>query len=121
MKREKKKYWVLFLLFFFGASALAFGQAPALLWSTNVGARVFAVDNQTNVYCQAGGNVIMVTGAGVPAQTNPLSSYPGIANRDSDGNLYYTGNYPGVWNGFAYNYTTPACFVAKFNADGEQL
>ena len=34
-------------------------QAPDLMWTTNVGARVFAVDNQTNVYANAGGSVMV--------------------------------------------------------------
>src|SRR6266699_2532234 len=46
------------------------GQAPGLLWSTSVGAQVFAVDTQTNVYANAGGAVIELSGAGVPLKTN---------------------------------------------------
>ncbi len=95
------------------------GQAPGLLWSTSVGAQVFAVDTQTNVYANAGGAVIELSGAGVPLKTNALSVYPGMAQRDSAGNLYYAGNYPGTPNGFGgYDYTNPACFLAKYTSAG---
>ena len=98
---------------------LGHAQAPGLLWSTSVGAQVFAVDTQTNVYANAGGAVIELSGAGVPLKTNALSVYPGMAQRDSAGNLYYAGNYPGTPNGFGgYDYTNPACFLAKYTSAG---
>src|SRR5688572_12119094 len=59
-------------------------QAPGLLWSTNIGARLFAVDSQTNAYANAGGTVIVLTGNGVPLQTNSVCPRPGLALRDED-------------------------------------
>src|SRR3990172_6933329 len=79
---------------FLAASVRA--QAPPLLCSTNLGAQVFAVDEQTNVYAQAGGAVVKLSGSGVPLQTNVLSLLPGTARRDAAGNFYYAGVYPGT-------------------------
>src|SRR6266581_7006816 len=45
-------------------------QAPPLVWTTNIGARVFAVDEQTNVYAIALGRVFILNGAGAVLQTN---------------------------------------------------
>src|SRR5437773_8380618 len=58
------------------------GQSPGLAWTTNIGARLFAVDAQTNVYANVGGAVIQLTSAGVPTQTNTICPVPGIARRD---------------------------------------
>src|SRR5436190_17590545 len=63
-------------------------QAPGLQWTTNIGARLFAVDARTNVYANAGGTVIQLTSAGVPVQTNAICPVPGIARRDDAGNFY---------------------------------
>ena len=57
----------------------AHAKAPGLLWTTNIGARLFAVDPQTNVYANSGGTVIKLTGAGVPFQTNSICPRPGLA------------------------------------------
>lgn len=76
----------------------ASGQAPSLLWSTNLGAQVFAVDEQTNVYVNAGGSVIQLNAAGVPLQTNAICPLPGIAQRDEAGNYYFSGNFDGTQN-----------------------
>jgi hypothetical protein len=98
-------------------------QAPALLWTTNVGARVFAVDNQTNVYANASGSIIVLSSAGIPMQTNVLCQLPGRAQRDAAGNFYYAGVRPAFNSGgggsgiFQYG-TTNACFLAKFNSSG---
>src|SRR6266478_4268504 len=45
-------------------------QAPHLLWTTNIGARVFSVDEQTNVYAIALGTIFILDGAGAVLQTN---------------------------------------------------
>src|SRR5438309_1733148 len=45
-------------------------QAPGLLWSTNLGATLFAVDAQTNAYANSGGTVFTINSAGVPISTN---------------------------------------------------
>src|SRR5690242_6860789 len=70
-------------------SALA--QAPGLLWSTNVGATLFAVAGQTNLYANRGGDVIVLNSSGVPQQTNTICPLPGMARRDSAGNYYFAG------------------------------
>ena len=67
-------------------------QAPGLLWTTNIGARVFALDSQTNVYANVGGTVIQLSATGVPLQTNAICPIPGLAQRDSSGNYYYAGS-----------------------------
>ena len=56
----------------------ALGQAPGLLWSTNVGGRLFAVDAQTNAYVIAGTNVIVINRFGQALQTNSFCPRPGI-------------------------------------------
>jgi hypothetical protein len=48
-----------------GPVSLARAQAPGLLWSTNLGAKLFAVDALTNAYAYVGGSVIKVSGDGV--------------------------------------------------------
>lgn len=74
------------------------GQAPTLLWSANVGATLFAVDAQTNVYANAGGAVIKLDANGVPLQTNTICPLPGFAQRDATGNYYFAGNFDGTQN-----------------------
>ena len=51
-------------------------QPPGLLWRTNAGASLFAVDEQTNLYANAGGTVIKLNSDGVPFQTNSISPAP---------------------------------------------
>jgi hypothetical protein len=95
------------------------GQSPGLLWSTNLGAIVFAVDDQTNSYAKAGTNIIRISAAGEALSTNALSSYPGVALRDAAGNFYYGGHYPGTNNGgIGLHYSPTAFFVAKYNGEG---
>ncbi len=79
-----------------GVTNRAHGQAPGLLWRTNIGVRLFSVDAQTNVYANAGGTVIRLSGEGVPLQTIPACPIPGFAERDSSGNFYFTGNFDGT-------------------------
>ncbi len=106
-------------IFMLGLTSPLFAQQPSLVWTTNIGALVFAADSQTNVYAQANTKVIKVSGDGVPLQTNSLSIYPGVAQRDPAGNLYYAGTYPGVPSGSCQSYTTNhSCFLAKYDATG---
>ena len=79
----------------------AFAQAPVLLWSTNIGATLFAVDNQTNSYAYVAGKVIVINPNGVPVSTNVICPRPGLALRDAAGNYYFAGAMPGhTYNGF---------------------
>lgn len=71
-------------------------QAPSLLWTTNVGATLFAVDSQTNAYANVGGKVILISPAGQALQTNTICPLPGIARRDGAGNYYFAGSFDGL-------------------------
>jgi hypothetical protein len=59
--------------FSFFSTGTMCAQAPSVLWTTNVGAQVFAVDELTNVYAGSNGVVIELNGSGAPIQTNVLS------------------------------------------------
>src|SRR5207249_11914546 len=123
------------LLSVFGRPAHA--QAPGLLWAPNVGARVFAVDAQTNAYVNAGGTVFVISGAGAPLSTNTICPVTGraatIARRDDSGSFYFLGNFDGTQNfggitlvGGWTNWPSqghwtpgyPTCFLAKYSGDG---
>jgi len=111
-------------------------QAPGLLWTTNIGARVFAVDTQTNVYANAGGTVITLSSAGAPFQTNTICPVAAsFAQRDVAGNFYFAGTFDGTqdfggitlvggWiNNINYNPPRwvpgyPTCFLAKYASNG---
>ncbi len=95
------------------------GQTPTLLWQTNVGASVIAVDSLTNVYASSNGTVITLTSAGVPVQTNILGQGRGRAQRDAAGNFYFAGIRPAFFDGTFYRYdVTNACYLAKFTSGG---
>jgi hypothetical protein len=113
-------------------------QAPYLLWTTNIGARLFAVDAQTNLLANTNGTVITLSSAGVPISTNlvcpTLNSTVVIAQRDSSGNLWFFGNFDGTNNfggtilvGGWTNWPSPGhwtpgyptCFLAKYTANGQ--
>jgi hypothetical protein len=100
---------------------LARAQAPALLWATNVGARVFSIDNQTNVYAGVSGSVVKISPVGDLLQTISLTNRPGMPQRDSAGNLYYAGIYPGYYNLSGYEYSNPACFFMTYNSSGQAI
>jgi hypothetical protein len=113
----------------------ASGQAPGLLWSTKISANLFAVDEQTNLYANRGGDVIVLNGSGVPQQTNTICPLPGLAGRDSAGNYLYTGLLDGTQNfggitlvgGYHDPYDRgnpwvpgdPSLYVAKYGATGQ--
>jgi hypothetical protein len=124
---------VLFVLAFYSASsARVQGQAPGLAWRVNVGAQVFAVDAQTNVYANAGGTVITLTGAGATLSTNSICPVPGLAQRDASGNYYFAGQLDGTQDfggitlvggftnspGHQYQRGAPTCFLAKYGPGG---
>jgi hypothetical protein len=73
----------------------AFGQAPALLWTTNIGATLFAVDADANAYANAGGAVIQLKSDGTILRTDSICPRSGIAIRDAAGNFYFAGLLPG--------------------------
>ena len=105
------------------ASALdqARAQSPAILWSTNVGATLFAVDAQTNTYANSGGTVIKFNGAGVPLQTNAICPLPGIARRDTAGNYYFAGTFSGTqdFGGIVLSVQfNSSCYLAKYSSGG---
>lgn len=75
---------------------LAQAQAPGLTWTTNVGARLFAVDGSGNSYASVGGKVIIINSSGQAVQTNTICNLPGIAARDAAGNYYFTGKFDGT-------------------------
>ena len=90
--------FVALFAFALGMPLPAWSQAPGLLWSTNLGAQVFAVDEQTNVYASASGSVIQLSATGVPLQTNAICPLPGIAQRNAAGDYYFAGNFDGTQN-----------------------
>src|SRR5438132_1343927 len=107
------------------------GQAPGLAWVTNLGAQVFAVDGQTNVYANAGGTVFVLNGNGLVLQTNGICPIPGIARRYSAGNYYFSGSFDGTqnfvgitlvggWtnNNGQYSPGWPTCYLAKYAGNG---
>lgn len=101
-----------------------FGQAPPLLWSTNVGATLFAVDANTNLYASVGGTVIKLDRDGVTLQTNAYCPLPGIARRDSASNFYFAGKFSGTQDfggivlGVQFNSSS---FIAKYSSVGVLL
>ena len=104
--------------------AQAWAQAPALLWSTNVGALVFAIDVQTNVYAYNGGNVVVLNSAGGLVSSNLVCPAPSTvaAGRDAAGNLYFTGTYSGTQSfggmSLTNNSGNPFAFTAKYTSAG---
>jgi len=97
-------------------------QAPGLLWSTNVGAKLFAVDSQTNAYAQIAGTVIKISSAGVPLETNAICPRLGVAQRDAAGNFYFAGSLEGTQNfGGITLVGTSSGFLAKYNSAGSLL
>ena len=117
-----------------GSATRVSAQAPALLWSTNIGATLFAVDNQTNSYANVGTNIIKMNPAGVAISTNSICPLPGVAQLDAAGNYYFAGNFDGTQNfggitlvGGWTNYPIPTPhytpgypthFVTKYNSAG---
>ena len=117
-------------------SQCAQAQAPDLLWTRNVGAQVFAVDTQTNVYANSNGTIKVLDGTGVPLQTNTLCSVTnGLAQRDGLGNIYLSGSFDGNQNfggtnlagGWwvisppdppQWNPGYPTCYLAKYASNG---
>jgi len=120
------------ILAVFGTNTPAGLAAPGLAWGTNLGARVFSVDAQTNVYANAGGTVFKLTSDGTPLQTNAICPLPGVAKRDDAGNYYFAGSFDGTqdfggitlvggytnWNGYHWLGGSPTVFLAKYAANG---
>jgi uncharacterized repeat protein (TIGR02543 family) len=97
-------------------SLFARAQAPALLWTNNLGATVFAVDDSTNVYAHANGTIFILNANGVPLQTNILSERTGIPLRDTSGDFYFSGIEPGQFPGDPIK-----CFLARYTSAGSLI
>jgi len=112
-------------------------QAPGLVWSASLGARLFAVDAQTNVYANSGGTVFTIGSAGALLATNNAcrvrSPAPVTARLDGSGNFYFLGNFDGTQDfggivlvGGWINWPSPGhwtpgyptCFLAKYSGGG---
>jgi hypothetical protein len=94
---------------------------PSLTYTPYVGARVFAVDGQTNVYANAGGTVFKFNGDGVPLQTNqpcPAGTAASQAQRDAAGNFCFTGTYNPPVNFGGVTLSNGGVFLAKYTAAG---
>ena len=65
------------------AAVLANAGAPSLQWTNNVGARVFAIDAQTNVFASASNAVLKINPAGSVVLTLLLTNRPGMTQRDA--------------------------------------
>lgn len=96
-------------------------SAPVLLWSTNIGAQLFAVDSQTNLYANDGGKVILLNGLGVPLGTNQICPLRGIAQRDTEGNYYFAGSFTPPQDFGGVVLTTGSAFLAKYTPTGALL
>lgn len=119
------------LLFTTCLASSAQAQAPGLLWATNMGTRIFAVDAQTNVYSAlTNGSMVILNHTGVPQQTNSICPLPaGTVQRDEPGNFYFGGSFDGTQNfggitlvgGFInqgrWASGWPSCFLAKYRSD----
>src|SRR5271169_437953 len=72
------------------AASPAFGQAPGLIWSTNVGGTVIGIDGQTNVYAEVNNTgITTLNSTGASLQTNTMCPFPATAKRDAAGNYYF--------------------------------
>jgi hypothetical protein len=109
---------------------------PALSWSTNVNARLFSVDAQQNAYATFNGQIVRISGAGAALTTNAVCPLPSVAQRDSQGNFLFAGNFDGTqdfggitlvggWTNWPSpgNWTPnwPTCFLAKYDSSGSLL
>jgi hypothetical protein len=139
--RKLLSRWVFFPLLFLSSLFVAtncLADGPGLLWTTNVGGRLFSVDGQTNLYANAGGSVITLSDAGPSLQTNTICPLPGIARRDLAGNYFFGGIFDGTQDfggitlvgGCTICYAGrpgqwlpgyPTCFLAKYNGSGSLL
>jgi hypothetical protein len=114
------------------AALPAWAQAPSLTWSTNIGARAFALDALNNVYASTGNQIIVLNSSGVPQSTNIVCPLPGVVKRDAAGNFYYGGSFDGTQNfgGITlaggctfcavghYGPGAPSCYLAKYSSTG---
>lgn len=117
---------LLSILFLLAAVCSGHAQPPSVLWRTNIGAQLFAVDDQTNVYANINGTVIVLNSAAVPVETNVLSSATGIVRRDADGDFYFLGLNSGtnevlMGSTLVTYYAAGAYFIAKYTSDGTVL
>lgn len=115
----RHKCWAVILSAFIAALS-ARGQAPAMAWSTNVGAILIGSDAQTNVYAELNSeSIITISSTGAALQTNHICPFPGLARRDAAGNFYFAGTInPPVNFGGGIIVSNSLCAIAKFNSSG---
>ena len=78
----------------------AWSQAPGLAWTNNAGAALFALDTSGNAYASSNGFVKIINPSGQTVQSNQICNLPGIAQRDSSGNYYFSGSFVGTKNDY---------------------
>jgi hypothetical protein len=130
---HQKYFTIVFVLCAVFSVRFAAAQTPGLLWTTNIGARLFAVDAQTNVYANSGGTVFILNSAGVPLQTNVICPRSGLAQRDTNGDYYFAGVMPSHVNasGISVDFdaqdfggivlSNQAVYLAKYSSGGGLL
>src|SRR6266446_5008875 len=69
------------LLFYASLHFSALAQAPPLLWTTNIGAQVFGVESQTNVYAFGPGKIFILDRTGTVQRTNIVGIVEGQGTR----------------------------------------
>ncbi|HZQ48067.1 MAG TPA: hypothetical protein VFC07_13705 [Verrucomicrobiae bacterium] len=120
------------VIFGLAGANLCHAQAPSLIWSNSLAAKIFAIDAQTNLYATASNIVYTINGAGAVVQSNAFCPLPAVAQRDNAGNFYFAGSFDGLQDfggitlmggctncaGGHYAPGWPTCFLAKYNSSG---
>src|ERR1051326_566696 len=89
--------------------------------SNNVFGQVFAVDDQTNVYVNANGPIVILNAAGTVIQSNTICPVPALTQRDATGNYYFFGNYTAPRDFGGTTLTNGYMFIAKYDPAGALL
>src|SRR5581483_933373 len=84
------------VIFGLAGANLCHAQAPSLIWSNSLAAKIFAIDAQTNLYATASNIVYTINGAGAVVQSNAFCPLPAVAQRDNAGNFYFAGSFDGL-------------------------
>lgn len=117
----RHKAWALASMLMFMMGFSVWGQAPGLMWSTNVGATLIGSDAQTNLYAEPfdGESIITLNSAGVPLHTNHFCPFPAAARRDAAGNFYFAGTISSPVNfGNGTIISNNLCAIAKYDSAG---